>query len=279
MLHYSRISRSLLATLLLLLVLLAFITLIQASVPVAKETSTDSPQLLNPSRRFHFDRNFWRRQIFGETDDYANEERISQIAKKLDVLAGTLFAEEGKLLELKNKRDSLKTFLWFFDAEARKNVSKIQKEINNEVRIIESTAEEIELEWDNLKPLYGLFSWMFAIEALWPVLYLYELLNEMFWNLVGLGVILGLVLWPMGGVFWLLWSSVGTSLMPFAITLGLVAVDVYMILQLPFIMIKYDPPVVQFVLVYLGIVSAALLFTAGVAKFFYPDIKLKLKVH
>ena len=75
------------------------------------------------------------------------------------ILGTRLLKEEHQLIALRRERDAQKTSLfWFFDPDARHRVEKAQMKVNDELRLIENIAEDIEFHWKQLKPLYGLYS-------------------------------------------------------------------------------------------------------------------------
>lgn len=188
--------------------------------------------------------------------------KVNQIKARLEQLMEKLLEEEVKLNMLKYKKYALQDRItWFFDPDTRRKVDEVQREINDQERVIHNLLDDVEMEWRNLKPLYGLFSKMFLGEVMNVFTYFIEFLLGLFATLFEMGLISMLIFGPVTGLIVATWTWLGIGFTPFFVTMILFGLDIFWMFKLPFIMIQYNPAIPEFLAVYFSVISVMILFT------------------
>jgi len=184
-----------------------------------------------------------------EEDEAEARVRQENTVKAILALSGALAREEQKLDHLLGVRAAIKhqTWTWFLDPHIRSQVDEVSLQINNQRRAVEALFDDISLHWRQLKPLYGVRSRVFlaelAVFLLSPIITLIELSATAFsFGLLFFLLLLGPVAWFFG-MFAL---SLGIALLP---VLG-GALLVLWTLELPWMVIQYNPSLLEFFAVY-----------------------------
>lgn len=174
-----------------------------------------------------------------------------------------LIAEEEKLSHLVALRNRHKKGFWFFDHDARRQVDNYQYKVNEQKRQMEQTLERVEEQWNNLKPLYGLYSKLFLSELFARLVWWLSSLADAFFTILAVEtVFLLLVVGPLTIMFSVLWFSIGSMLLNILFKVGFSMFTISTLFELPGIMIRYHPTPLQFALVYAGLTLPLIFLTA-----------------
>jgi len=200
------------------------------------------------------------------------KEKILHLKEQIKSLLLKLQKEERILLEKKEKVRQLKhDFFWFFNEENRLRVDEAQLQVNDQERIVENILDDVLFEWKKLKPLYGIYSQMFLLEALGFIPEIWKLGINLFATVLELGLISLLLFGSMTGFFLSIFATLGISFLPTIVAFSTALVNIYWVFKLPFIMIQYSPPLHEFLLVYCTFVGVLLTITYAIFKLAFPQ--------
>jgi len=202
----------------------------------------------------------------------AKKEKILHLKEKIKLLLSKLTTEETILLQLKGKVRQLKhDFFWFFDESNRLRVDEVQLKVNDQERIVEDIVDDMFFEWKKLKPLYGIYSQMFFMEALGFIPEIWKLGMNVFATVLELGLISLLLFGSMTGFFLSVFATLGFSFLPTIVAFSTLLVNIYWVFKLPFIMIQYSPMLHEFLGVYFAFVGILLTITYATFRLVFPE--------
>jgi len=173
---------------------------------------------------------------------------------------------------LKKDVSNLKNdFLWFFDEKVRLKVEEAQLKVNDHERIIENILDDILFQWKKLKPLYGIYSKMFLIEALGFIPETWKLGMNVFATVLELGLLSVLVFGSMAGFMVSLFLTLGLAFFSTIFAFSTLLVNVYWVFKLPFIMIQYSPTLNEFLGIYFSLVTILVAITYATFRLSFPE--------
>jgi len=195
-----------------------------------------------------------------------NDAREVQVIKdRVGLELKELIREEQKLGQLIALRNLEKKGLWFFNHDARRAIDNYQFQINEQKRKMEQSLEKVEVEWNQLKPYYGIYSNLFVSELIARLAWWLGSMADAFFTILAIEtVFLLLVVGPLTLMFSVMWLSIGSMLLGFLFKIGIGMMTISTIFEMPGIMIRYHPTTVQFAIVYTGLIGPLVLITAFV---------------
>jgi len=206
---------------------------------------------------------------------------VIETLEEIDTLADQVKRGTIVLNQLVGEREAKKKakFLWFFDNDIQLSVDEVQLKINDQERVISNQMDDIRVHWKQLKALYGIRSRMFFSELVASILdsfaeslgYWIPPLSFSFVSLLLLG--------PVALLAIVSWMALGALLLPYVIAI----VATMWAIRLPFLIIQYDPTLVDFVMVYSASVTVmitlvCLLFSLFGGTSQRPSIR-RIRVH
>jgi len=214
-----------------------------------------------------------------QADRYLKDAKINNVVEQMGQQWNKLLHSEHLLEKLVEEKHRLKeNVTWFMKPEQRKRVDEQNKKIMQEEFNMETIVADMNSEWQLLKPLYGLYSKLFLMEVFTPVIYALDNVLEIVTGVISWGFLLSLLTFgPIAGLFTFGWFALGFSLIPLLQMSSIVLLDIYYMFQLPYMMIAYEPSLVDFIIVYSGVMTIFFLITIGLFKLFYPDLTRKDK--
>ncbi|KAL6076426.1 hypothetical protein QOT17_002966 [Balamuthia mandrillaris] len=193
----------------------------------------------------------------------STKEKVAQIKAEIKNLSQVLHEQQGQLWEIQAQQDAIKaqSFFWFNDPELRHQVDLLQLQVNDQLRLVENTFDDIAVHWRQLKPLYGVFSKMFLFEFIHFMLDPFFLIFNFIFSTFGLGFILTFILWgPIAITLFYLLFQFGVQVLPYVLFVGL---QVYWAFNLPFLLLQYGPSWTQFLAVYVPFLAVVYLVSWG----------------
>lgn len=197
-------------------------------------------------------------------------EVVAAARKEIAELSSRLLADEVRVSQRRAEREAAKgSAFWFLDKDARGRVHAKQLALNDELRQVSRTHEQIAAKWLEVKPLYGVWSLLFLQEVMSFVPYMAYVAWEALEALVALGLVSILVAGPL--------FFVAASLMTFAFWLPLMVgvpcflLTVYWLVDLPFVIATYNPEVWEFCAVYFPLVALIVFIQVQLLRWMLPS--------
>eukprot|EP01101_Sappina_pedata_P011898 TRINITY_DN8075_c0_g1_i1.p1 TRINITY_DN8075_c0_g1~~TRINITY_DN8075_c0_g1_i1.p1 ORF type:complete len:261 (-),score=71.59 TRINITY_DN8075_c0_g1_i1:80-862(-) len=157
-----------------------------------------------------------------------------------------------------------KNWYWFFDLDSRKNVDIIQIKINDHIRHMEGTIDEINFQWKQLKPLYGVYSKMFMGEMFGFIPLSVDIVKSLVQLLIIFDVLTLVLFGPVAVVFLLFFLSLGLNFIFSILSMIVFGAAAYWVFYLPFVVIQYDPTFFEFLSVYIPFLGVFFCICAAV---------------
>lgn len=175
---------------------------------------------------------------------------VQDIANEIEALEQNLIEEMEHMKELRLKQQLLCTdFWWFLDPATQLTVFEAQIDINQQERKITGVKDRQELQWRKLKPLFGVRSSLFAVDAGLSLLSVLTFMANVLcpvpltFSLAALIVFGPIVLLGLSFIFMLGWMLLPS----FTLLLGM-----FWAIHMPMMISEYAPTKGQFIGLYVG---------------------------
>ena len=132
-------------------------------------------------------------------------------------------------------------------------VTHIFTQVNDQRRVMDNLKDDINEHWQALKPLFGIYSSLFVEEAFGILIEVVDMGINLIWVLMGFGLLSIVFFGPLAIFFSSLWTLISLSFFQKLVVFILYAFSIYWTFASPFIIIQYDPSLVEFAFVYLSV--------------------------
>jgi len=199
-----------------------------------------------------------------------NKLKIEKLKTEIYALRMRMLDEEAILLNLINKKNQLKnTWNWFFNSTARASVDQIQLQINDQIRVIDNTSDDIQVHWRLIKPLYGLYSKLFLNDMFGFIPLLVATFSEFLSTLLIMDLLSLIMFGPIALFFISFWFTLGIRSFLYIWSAIALIIAIYWTFQLPSIIIQYNPSIWEFLAIYIPVVGMSFLITLVLANYLY----------
>eukprot|EP00301_Raphidiophrys_heterophryoidea_P022141 c6370_g1_i1.p1 GENE.c6370_g1_i1~~c6370_g1_i1.p1 ORF type:complete len:287 (+),score=69.39 c6370_g1_i1:87-863(+) len=183
-----------------------------------------------------------------ELFDHERQVWIQDLLRDIHDLSETLKTEELALNSLEAEKELVKkaNFFWFLNVADRETVDDLQLRMKIQQRVVDNIADDIDVHWRKLKPLYGLKSKMFVSEAVMSVFRVFADIFVFFVPSLVVSLPTLLLLAPLSAFLVVVSLSIGFLLFPY--TVGLIAMIWAM--KFPAVLVQYNPSPAQFAVAY-----------------------------
>jgi len=189
---------------------------------------------------------------------------VDNVKNQISALKDRLKVEEDitRGLQVEKQTIQSRSLGWIFDAELRIQVESTQIKINQHIRIIEGIIDELNFHWTKIKPYYGLYSKSFFIEAFQFIPYLVGIFIYFAEVAIVFDVLSLIFFGPLAMFSVMLWIVIGSTFILSIFSYIAFFGGIYWLFHLPFIMIQYNPSVIEFLSIYVPVVISFLTFTS-----------------